>query len=1060
MNDSLDVVKATEEVLHNYEGFTGTKYGRLRSMTGQTGVGTITAGIPYLVYTPGTFDWSGLSTTDPGGMPASPPVGKRVYANVTTTLTGGATAIAGEQMGSFVKGYSYTILQLGSLSATTSNEWVKCGVRGLPYVGMQFICTKDPADQPTLTDAYATRHSSIGDRVFTNVGQIDTTKWNVITTLGYDHVLADITVRNQSLPSGGFNSTLNPDQIYSSREFYASKFDPANLEELKTNQDFWEDGHLQLAASLHPKFKDTEGGVVWEGYQSGYFDFRFYLNGFFAIEEDVNEDGNWKLLKGLNTFQFRSIHPVSWETDEGVTRLFFADPEDWKRVCGGHTVTIGEESYTIIEAYKSFSTTYGANFHYAKLDTDIGTSGYEHLDFSFDRSQNELWTGLIQVNQPARGKRRKVRYSCWWYEPDGTLEQQLEFKLFEHDNREGSTSMAYTYFYETSGENDVYGRYTFPYFMENHASPTIQDSTSKLTIDGSISSLLYVPKQDFEDVFPEAEIGTLTAGEIYLRIAKHTNTTGKLELELESGTGSPFQSASEGDKITFIDYDTSNPGWSGSNELWSYPLLERTNDNLGYVASSLGSASGGNVGLMQNIQFLLQKNEGMVGIYKASRVSDTELTIRLANSATGAYSAKLRDVTEGDLIYYSGIFHDPQNNRTHCNDKPYVVKSIDVTMSGDNEVSADITVFEHPSLDAVTDTLASAQVANLGSTHGIATIYSSRGLNDMTGVHECKGVFGVEVAQDNLLSDGNPLNELVLTDTNFDRMAVGDRVYFESAIPQPTQPGLSGSDTRIGSINSGTNTITLINDTSGNVNITANVNAGATIVIVPSGSYNGNQTELKKNREYCVIPLNTAPPFSSYSDGLQTSALFPNLDLKELAFKKLSYNPPADYRWTNSTLNSGRFLILNTPAIPGGFVAGDFVKILGSQSTGVGRLPSIHYDGRIYKVKQGVGPNAEGINLNCELQYWDGNSWEDLSDASGEVDGLLEGLTFVRLGDALSLEDIEFLEGTSDTSNRSGESSSSAQEPDSYLEISYTPPGGSTRTFRAFSNTRDITTTD
>lgn len=1049
-----DPTKYTEELLYDYSDYTGPRNGRSIAATGVTN--SIVDGRAYIIHTVGSGSWSDVSVFAEHLDSGSPTVGLPVIATNTTTLTGGSLVVPAQEMGNLVRGQSYTILSLGAFSENAWNEWVQCGAKGIPYVGMQFICTLDPADQPTVSgNAWATDNYSIGDRVFTSEDS-DDGNWNVYAPTA----LSKLSVRTQTLPSGQGSETLDPDEIKSGEVFYSSKFDPANLEELKVNQDFWEDGDLRLSRGLHPTFKDTEGGVVWDGYQSGYFDFNYFINGHFTFEEDINEDDNWTLIKGVNSWRFQTMKPVKFYESDGTTVLEFLEPDDWKRVCGGHTLVLDGDEYQVAEAYRSYSSAYGEWIYFARLEGSVGREGRSYLEFFYNRANEELWATDIVLTPVAAGKRRKIRYSCWWYEPDGSQEQQMEFKQFEHDNRSGNTSLSYSHFYKDSGINDVYGRYTFPYFMKNHASPTNQRTNAKLTVDGSISSLLYVAKQDAEDIFP----GTQASGvdyASYLRQAKATNSAGKLESDAASGTGSPFSDISKGDRLTFVNYDTNNPGWSGSNELWSYQLLEKTSINTGYVHESLNDASGPNVGLMTNIEMLTHKNEGMVGTYKATRTSDTQMTLTVSNSIDGSESEQLRDITEGDFIYFAGEFgllsaSYSGSRYSFFNNKPYVVKKIDVSLGGGGqELSATCEIFPHASLSADRDVLKTSTAHY--SEHGIAVIYASRGLNDLTGVHECKGVFGVEVASDNLLSDGNSNNELTLTNTNYDRIAIGDRVFFESAIPQATQPGLIGLGTKIASKPAG-NKIALENENGVSVDITGDVNAGATLVIVPSSSYGGSTTELKKNREYCVIPLNTAPPFSSYTEGLQTTDTFPNLELKELAFKKLTYNSIGDHIWTNSTYSSGN-LVSNLPMISEGFLAGDFVKIDGTQSTGVGRMPNIHYSGRIYRVLAPAGL-VGGIYLNCLLEYWDGNSWENLANAPGGVNGLLEGLTFTRLGSALSLEDIQFEEGSSGSSNRGSESRTEAKEPDSYMEISYTPTGGTARNFRIFSNTRTIITDD
>ncbi len=85
--------------------------------------------------------------------------------------------------------------------------------------------------------------------------------------------------------------------------------------------------------------------------------------------------------------------------------------------------------------------------------------------------------------------------------------------------------------------------------------------------------------------------------------------------------------------------------------------------------------------------------------------------------------------------------------------------------------------------------------------------------------------------------------------------------------------------------------ITGQNTTDNYIEISTTLNAdlapGTTLVIVPDTSYSGINSELRKNREYCVIPLNTAPPFASTDDGLATTSTYPNLMVSDLEFETL-----------------------------------------------------------------------------------------------------------------------------------------------------------------------------
>lgn len=976
----------------------------------------ITNGLPCVITSSGSFDFTAV-----GASTANPPVGTRFLPTSSGTATGGSKVIVSKALGSLVKDKMYTITQVGTVSANGS-EWSSIGVTGIPYVGQQFICSKAPADQTTVADAFALEHWSIGDRLTHNVPE------NFSANIG--GIPARINLKNQTLPSGEGSTTLDPNSAdLPVSQFYTKKVDTANLSDLITNADFWSDGHLQLTGPLHPDFSDVTGGAVWEGYQSGFFAPRFFTNAFFAIEEDVNEDNNWTFIKGINAFEFETLREVSWSTVNNVTRLTLHEVNDWKRICINHACSINGVEALVAKVYRAFDTNYGKYRYYADLDQDTGSTGYDYISFSYDRSEYDLSTDTTVIfTPPAEGKRRRVRYSAWWYTPDDNDQAQyLDAKLFEHDNG-GTTPLSYAYFYPDSGETDVFGRYTFPYFVDNHAKVTKQESNSKLTVDNTVSLLLYSAKQAAADVFNHSS----GAATISIEHFTHTNSTGKLETNSEIGTGAPFTTSSVGDVITILpSYDDTNDttrAWTNaSNKLWSFQILDKVSAEKAFVSQIFGSGAG--VAATTTLRFISSKNEGLVGVYKAKRLSNTSIEIRLVDGVAGSFQRSVLDIVEGDLLYYGEVPKSAASGSLSVSDKPYLIEKV-VESGG----VATLTVSDHPSL--ATDVLATLNF-------GVAHIYSSRGLNDVTGVYECGGVFGVEVASNNTLSDGNSNSELTLTATNYSRIAVNDRVYFESAIPQATQPGLVGEATLVAST-PGSNKITLKNESGTTVNITADVNAGATIIIVPHTNYSSSTTELRKNREYCVIPLNTAPPFGSYAEGLQTTDSFPNLEVKELAFKEFSYETSKDITFTGVPITNGYLYnypaSLNLSTSPTEFQVGDFIKAEGTDTNGV---LSQFSSGIIYRI------GALGTDNNAKLQYWNTNQWSNVNDS-----GSLPNITFTRLGSALSLEDINFAETTGQSANRGSETSNQAQEPDSYIEICYTPSGGSEETYRVLANSR------
>jgi hypothetical protein len=152
------------------------------------------------------------------------------------------------------------------------------------------------------------------------------------------------------------------------------------------------------------------------------------------------------------------------------------------------------------------------------------------------------------------------------------------------------------------------------------------------------------------------------------------------------------------------------------------------------------------------------------------------------------------------------------------------------------------------------------------SSDHICAVYASRGLEDLSSTLQCVGVYGREVKTTS--TTGSSSIEL----TTNAGIAVNDYVQYAGVIPEGT---------RVSSINVDGRTIVL--DTA----ITATLNAAATVVFIKAANYSG-----ATNKEFCVIPLNTAPPFAGTDVGLITTPEYPNLTTVDLAFAKLDLTIP------------------------------------------------------------------------------------------------------------------------------------------------------------------------
>lgn len=130
---------------------------------------------------------------------------------------------------------------------------------------------------------------------------------------------------------------------------------------------------------------------------------------------------------------------------------------------------------------------------------------------------------------------------------------------------------------------------------------------------------------------------------------------------------------------------------------------------------------------------------------------------------------------------------------------------------------------------------------NLPSTQTIY-IYSEKGLEDKSKLVFCNGVFGVS-----LVSNAAIGNTMVMSSNA--GIAIGQVVQYSGHItesPATTVTGIVG------------NTVNL----SGTTPITKEILQDSTITFAPSGT--------TVNKEICVIPLNTAPPFIGIQNGLST----------------------------------------------------------------------------------------------------------------------------------------------------------------------------------------------
>lgn len=164
-------------------------------------------------------------------------------------------------------------------------------------------------------------------------------------------------------------------------------------------------------------------------------------------------------------------------------------------------------------------------------------------------------------------------------------------------------------------------------------------------------------------------------------------------------------------------------------------------------------------------------------------------------------------------------------------------------------------------------------------TTGVAVVYRSSALEDLSKVNYCKGVLGKEVNV--LVASGS--SKIYLKDTV--GLTNGMFAQLSGFIPTNTTITL-GSD-------GGGSFVTLSNTT------LSQIDKDVTLTFSPDNT----------NRELCVIPLNTAPPFAGTDTGLITQTGNEALDVNKIKTNKLTLkNTTAQTSTSLSVKNSLQFL--------------------------------------------------------------------------------------------------------------------------------------------------------
>jgi hypothetical protein len=610
----------------------------------------------------------------------------------------------------------------------------------------------------------------------------------------------------------------------------------ATLYPIAEGQDFWNNGIFVLGSKIYPTFPDTYGLIQWTGYLSAYFTQEWESTGLFMIEQDIIDDGsdnNWTTLKSVYSNSF-VITNATWSNDGTNTTILLGNTvatrlAQVRYICRNMKVSISGTSYLVTGVNEQD----GSCTVVGALTGATATS----LTFTWSLSDDLIRTGSIIITAPRSGSRVRVRYTVWWPNPANiglTANSTYRTKRFAYAI-EYRDRLPFSFLYSTYDRNQASGQYSYDYFKNNKANILKQDSSYKIRVNNTIS-FNYTPPSNLSDIVRSMTAGATT---VTARSFTASDSYGKLT----ANTGSTFSGCEVGDWLVF----------STSTNYYAFQLQEIGSDTIVYISKTSGITSG--TSFTNGVVF---KNLGLVGLYTLSSSGGTQ----------GSLYPLLGTIVSPDNVYPDHLAMGIKLDGT-AGFKPLRITVTSAKGSNPKTITTSDYLSNSSALPVSTAT---------GLTSHICAVYSSRGLEDLSSADQCKGVYGREV---NATASAGATTITLTTNVG---VAVGDYVQYKGlgGIADP----VITEGTTVTAVGPGTTNITL----SAGIRTGKTLNKAATLIFIKSGDRAGYGTA---NKEYCVIPLNTAPPFEGTDAGLATTASLPSLIVKNFKFGQLDLTIPS-----------------------------------------------------------------------------------------------------------------------------------------------------------------------
>ena len=689
--------------------------------------------------------------------------------------------------------------------------------------------------------------------------------------------------------------------------------------------DFWNQGKWILDGQIHPSFSDEYGLIQWTGYLGQKFIQRVVTNGFYIIEEDkvstsdLETEDNWVTKASVvsESITINTDYANVPNALEGIT-IDVSNAES-KSLAEGMTVTFSGESAAVISEF-IYSPDTG-------LVTGVRTTGSltsspivnTDVVFSWESgSTTQIKSRRINFSEVPVGEKIRVRYTVFWNKFEN---RTLGTKLLDVDSLQDTGNIYFVDMYSQYLKQQ-FGEHSYEYFKANRVSSLNPLSANSLRVDNVLFGN-YDPPKTNAAVYRTSNVilsnparpgpvrqfealdnqGKISVTEGFLQERGATTAAGKAEQIF--GTTDQFVGSKlvirgktklheytiKGESGGGVQYSAT--GYTGTRKqaFIDPTYITAINESDENSAPTLTDGSGGeNISTASdaaNFNGMLWRHLGLVGLYRLVRTSDTAGKLYAIENGQPP-----KNVSTGDLIYQQEMGWTTEKVRLNSDltdgtvtnkiTTPLVVASSTLgTDAAGDFITINTTQIHGVTDSALLDTEASYGIGNNSNIPAdvVVGVYASTGFREQSSLFECRGIFGK--VTDALADISVQPRHLFLASTT--GIVAGDVVQFDGAIPVSTV---------VASVDAGVK-IVLDKD------MTQDIPEGRTIIIIPQGAqgvpdtvYDPDATD-PINKEYCVIPLDTAPPFTGTDLGLKTTTNFSDLTVVSLKVEGIALRVPS-----------------------------------------------------------------------------------------------------------------------------------------------------------------------